>query len=159
MDTTTLDFNTLALLVTLLVAIMGSTLTIITLMFRQFNQLDTKIGNLDTRVGGLDTKIGNLDTRVTGLENTVTTLDGKFDTLKTRFDALDGKVDALDGKVDALDGKFDHMGRDVSDARERLARIEGHLMAPEGFRMRGAHPPAPDQPSTEDPNPDHRQAG
>ena len=138
MDTTTLDFNTLTLLVTLLVAIMGSTLTIVTLMFRQFNQLDTKIGNLDTRVAGL--------------ENTVTALD-------TKVDALNGKGDALDGKVDALDAKFDRMGRDVSDARERLARIEGHLMAPEGFRMRGAHPPAPDQPSTENPNPDHRQAG
>ena len=131
MDTTTLDFNTLTLLVTLLVAIMGSTLTIVTLMLRQFNQLDTKIGNLDTRVAGL--------------ENTVT--------------ALDTKGDALNGKVDALDAKFDRMGRDVSDARERLARIEGHLMAPEGFRMRGVHPPAPDQPSTENPNPDHRQAG
>ena len=138
MDTTTLDFNTLTLLVTLLVAIMGSTLTIVTLMFRQFNQLDTKIGNLDTRVAGL--------------ENTVTALD-------TKVDALNGKGDALDGKVDALDAKFDRMGRDISDARERLARIEGHLMAPEGFRMRGAHPPAPDQPSTENPNPDHRQAG
>ena len=131
MDTTTLDFNTLTLLVTLLVAIMGSTLTIVTLMLRQFNQLDTKIGNLDTRVAGL--------------ENTVT--------------ALDTKGDALNGKVDALDAKFDRMGRDVSDARERLARIEGHLMAPEGFRMRGVHPPAPDQPSTENPDPDHRQAG
>ena len=138
MDTTTLDFNTLTLLVTLLAAIMGSTLTIVTLMFRQFNQLDTKIGNLDTRVAGL--------------ENTVTALD-------TKVDALNGKGDALDGKVDALDAKFDRMGRDVSDARERLARIEGHLMAPEGFRMRGAHPPALDQPSTENPNPDHRQAG
>ncbi len=134
MDTTTLDFNTL----TLLVAIMGSTLTIVSLMLRQFNQLDTKIGNLDTRVAGL--------------ENTVTALD-------TKVDALNGKGDALDGKVDALDAKFDRMGRDVSDARERLARIEGHLMAPEGFRMRGVHPPAPDQPSTENPNPDHRQAG
>ena len=131
MDTTTLDFNTLTLLVTLLVAIMGSTLTIVTLMLRQFNQLDTKIGNLDTRV--------------TGLENTVT--------------ALDTRVDALNGKVDALDAKFDRMGHDVSDARERLARIEGHLMAPEGFRMRDVHPPAPDQPSTENPNPDHRRAG
>ena len=138
MDTTTLDFNTLTLLVTLLVAIMGSTLTIVTLMLRQFNQLDTKIGNLDTGV--------------TGLENTVTALD-------TKRDALNGKVDALNGKVDALDAKFDRMGHDVSDARERLARIEGHLMAPEGFRMRDVHPPAPDQPSTENPNPDHRQAG
>ena len=37
-------------------------------------------------------------------------------------------------RIDALDTKFtnriDAMGGDVSDARERLARIEGHLTAP-----------------------------
>ena len=51
------------------------------------------------------------------------------------------------------------MGRDVSDVRERLARIGGHMMAPEGFRVRGLHPPAPEEPSPEDPGPNHRQAG
>ena len=40
------------------------------------------------------------------------------------------------------------MGRDVSDARERLARIEGHLMGP------GSLGPGPD--GLDD---DHRQAG
>ena len=33
------------------------------------------------------------------------------------------------------------MGRDVADTRERLARIEGHLMAPEGFSPRPPSPP------------------
>ena len=73
--------------------------------------------------------------------------------------ALDGRVATLETRFDVLEAKVDRMGRDVSDARERLARIEGHLMAPEGFRMRSVHPPAPDQPSTENPDPDHRQAG
>ena len=35
------------------------------------------------------------------------------------------------------------MSCDVSDARERLARIEGYLMAPGDFRMRGPAPPPP----------------
>ena len=120
MDTTTLDFNSLILLV----AIMSSTLTIVTLMFRQSNRHDDGIKAPDTKV---------------------TTLETRFDGLETRFDGLDAK--------------FNVMGRDVSDVRERLARIEGHLMAPEGFRVRGLHPPAPEEPSPEDPGRDHRQAG
>ena len=51
------------------------------------------------------------------------------------------------------------MGRDVSDARERLARIEGHLMGPESLRMRSPRSTAPAEPSSEDPEPDQRQTG
>lgn len=130
MDTTTLDFNTLTLMVTLLVAIAGSTVTIVTLMLRQFNHLDSKIGNLDTRVTGLENAVTGLDTRFTGLE--------------TRFDGLETK--------------FDRMARDVADTRERVARVEGHLMAPGDFRMRGLDAAAPDEPSPDNPDPDRRAA-
>ena len=127
MDASTLDFNTL----TLLVAIMGSTLTIGTLMVRQSNRHEDGIKSVNTNVAALETRVIVLET----------------------------KVDTLDGKFGALDGKFDVMGRDVSDTRQRLARMEGHLMAPEGFRMRGSHPPAAADPPPEDPGPDQRQAG
>ena len=130
MDTTTLDFNTLTLMVTLLVAIAGSTVTIVTLMLRQFNHLDSKIGNLDTRVTGLENAVTGLDTRFTGLE--------------TRFDGLETK--------------FDRMARDVADTRERVARVEGHLMAPGDFRLRGLDAAAPDEPSPDNPDPDRRAA-
>ena len=127
MDTSALDFNTL----TLLVAIVGSTLTVVTLMFRQFSHLDKKLDKLDTGVTGLETKAT----------------------------ALEVKFEGLDGKVTALDAKFDVMARDVSDTRERLARVEGHLMAPEGFTPRTLQPPPPVDPPPEDSDPDHRQAG
>lgn len=130
MDTTTLDFNTLTLMVTLLVAIAGSTVTIVTLMLRQFNHLDSKIGNLDTRVTGLEKAVTGLDTRFTGLD--------------TRFDGLETK--------------FDRMARDVADTRERVARVEGHLMAPGDFRMRGLDAAAPDEPTPDNPDPDRRAA-
>ena len=85
--------------------------------------------------------------------------------LETKLDTrFTDKIDALDtkftDKIDALDTKFDGMGRDLSDTRERVARIEGHLMAPEGFRPRHRRlPPPADDPPAEDPNPDHRQTG
>ena len=119
MDTTTLDSNT----ITLMVTIAGSWLTLVGLIFFQFSRLDTKIDALDTK---LDTKIDALDT--------------KFDT----------KIDALDTKFDK---KFDALGRDVTDVRERLARVEGHLMGP------GSLAPGPSPAPADGLDDDHRQAG
>lgn len=122
-------------LITIVGTILGSSLMTIAALLRQMNHLETK---LESRLAGLDTK---------------------FDALDTKFTVLDTKVDALDTKVAAVEGKFEVMGRDVSDIRERLARVEGHLMAPEGFRTRGPQPPAAIDPPSEDPGSDQRQAG
>ena len=137
MDTSTLDFNTLILLVAIVGSIVGSTLTIVTLMFRQSNRHDDNIKTLGTAVAALDTRM--------------TALEGKVD-------ALEGKVDALDTKLTDLVRKTEVTGRDVSDNRERLARVEGHLLAPEGFRLhnssqRDADEPPSDNPSPSDPAP------
>ncbi len=79
MDTTTLDFNT----ITLMVTIAGSWLTIVGLIIFQSSRLDTKVDN-----------------------------------------------------------KFEKLGSDVTEVRERLARLEGHLMGPESFT---SGPPSPDE--------------
>ncbi len=92
MDTTTLDFNT----ITLMVTIAGSWLTLVGLIIYQSSRLDNKIDALDTKFG-------------------------------TKFDALSG---------------------DVSDVRERLARVEGFLLRPESPT---SSPPSPDEPAD-----DHR---
>ena len=107
MDTGTLDFNTLTLLVAIVGSTMGSTLTLVTLMIKQSNRHEDSIKALDTK----------------------------------------------------FTGKLDAMGGDISDARERLARIEGHLVAPEGFRMRGLDPPASKEPSPENDPDNHRAHG
>ena len=143
MDTTTLDFNTLSLLIAVLGSTTISTLTIVSLMIRQFNRLNDKftgqIAALDTKFTG---QIAALDTKFTG----------KIDALDTKFT---GQIAALDDK---FTGKFDAMDRDVADVRERLARVEGHLMASEGFALRLPPPPAADEPPPADPPSDRRQA-
>lgn len=58
----------------------------------------------------------------------------------------------VESRIDTLSDKFDVMGRDVSDARERPARIEGYLMGPKSFSPRPPSPP-PTEPD------DERQAG
>ena len=139
MDTTTLDFNTL----TLLVVIMGSTLMTVVLMFRQSNHFDRRLNNLDAK---FDTKIDALGTK---FDTKIDALNAKFD---TKIDALDTKFDT---KIDALDtkltDKIDALGRDVTQVRERLGRVEGHLLGSESFASR--------QPERDDPHRDHRAAG
>lgn len=80
--------------------------------------------------------------------------------LETKVDAIDGKVTVLDGRVTVLDGKIDALAGDVADTRERVARIEGHLMAPGSFTTGGLSPAAPDEPRPEgrSSDPDQRQA-
>ena len=104
--------------------------------------------------------IEGLDTGLTGtFEGLDTRLTDKIEGLDTNVTALDGKVTALGTRVMSLEGKFDVTGRDVSDIRERLARVEGHLMAPEGFRMRGPEPPSVGDAPPTDPGIDRRAAG
>ena len=85
---------------------------------------------------------------------------GTVGLLLRQINHLDGKIDARDAKFDAkFDAKIDVMGGYLADVRDGLARVEGHLMAPESFRMRGPRPSSSGAPSPEDPDPDHRQAG
>ena len=160
-----MEADTVVLMITIVGSVLGSSLTTIYLLLRQMNHLDTKftgqIAALDTKFTG---QIAALDTKFTGQ---IAALDTKFTgqiaALDTKFT---GQIAALDtkftGQIAALDtkftGKFDTMGRDISDIRERLARVEGHLMAPEGFALRSPRPPATGEPPPEDPAPDHRRA-
>ena len=127
-----MEADTVVLMITIVGSVLGSSLTTIHLLLRQMNHLD-----------------GRMNGRIDGLEDKFT---GQIAALDTKFT---GQIAALDTK---FTGKFDAMGRDISDIRERLARVEGHLMAPEGFTLRSPRPPAAGEPPPEGPAPDHRRA-
>jgi len=153
MDTSTFDFDTLTLVVT----IVGSMLTIVILMYRQFNhfdkKFDRKFDDLNTKVGQLETTIAPIDARFDGIDTRFDGIDTRFDGIDARFDGVDTRFDGVDRRFDKLEARFDAMGRDVSDARERLARIEGYLMGPESLGPKPS--PAPPDGLGDD----HRQAG
>ena len=136
MDTNSLDSNMVtlvAMMVTLMVMIAGSWITVVVLMIRQSNRHEDSIKALDTKFTGM---IGDLDTKLTN--------------------RIDSKIDALDAKFTT---KIDALADGVTDVRERLARVEGHLMAPEGFRPRLRRGPSDDDPPSEDPGSSRREAG
>ena len=127
MDTTTFDLSTLTLLAAILGSTVGSTMTIITLMLRQINRLDTKF---DTKIDALDTKFTN-----------------KIDALDTKFT---NKIDALGDKFDT---KIESRDRVLADIRERLARIEGHLLGLRAPRTGDVHPSTSHEPTLSEPGP------
>ena len=144
MEPVTTDINMASLLLAtaaVLVAILGSTVTTVILIFRQSNHFNKRLDRLDTK---FDTKIDALDTK----------FDTKIDALDTKFDT---KIDALDNKftseIRAVHGEFKIVRRDISVIGERLARVEGHLMGPETFS------PSPLPPPTAEPDDGKRQAG
>ena len=119
--------------ITIVGTILGSSLMTVALLLRQMNHLETKLGTtialLDTNVTdkleGLENRFtADLDTGLTGkIVGLDTSLTDKIEGLDTNVTALDGKVTALGTRVMSLEGKFDVTGRDVSDIRERLARV------------------------------------
>jgi len=122
------------------IAVIGSWITIFVAILWQSNRHEDSIKALDTKLTGLDTKVAGLDAKV---------------------DGLDAKVDGLESRFDKLDGKVDRLGGDVADVRERLARVEGHLMGPGRFTSAGLSAAVPDEPRPEgrSSDPDQLQAG
>ena len=128
-----MDANSVAIMITIVVSVLGSSLTTIRLLLRQMNHLEVK----------LTAQSKDADEKFT---TRIDRLDEKF---TTRIDRLDEK---FTGRLDRLDDK-------VTDIRERLARVEGHLMAPEGFTLRRHPSQASEKQIPDDPPTDHREAG
>ncbi|MXW88734.1 MAG: hypothetical protein F4Z54_04180 [Acidimicrobiaceae bacterium] len=131
-----MDANTIAMMS----MIMGSWITIFGAILWQSYRREGGIKSVSTSVSALETKVATLETKV---------------------EAIDDKVTVLDGRLTVLDDKIDALASDVADTRERVARIEGHLMAPGSFTTGGLSPAAPDEPRPEgrSSDPDRRQAG
>ena len=134
MDAAAMDVNMASLLLAtaaVLVAIVGSTLTIVTLMFRQSNRH----------------------------EDSIKALDAKF---AKEFKRVHGEFTGVRGEFTGVHSEFTKVRRDIFGVAERLARVEGHLTAPQGFRPHGPLPPEADDSTIHDPNDEaegQRQAG
>ena len=134
MDAAAMDVNMASLLLAtaaVLVAIVGSTLTIVTLMFRQSNRH----------------------------EDSIKALDAKF---AKEFKRVHGEFTGVRGEFTGVHSEFTRVRRDIFGVAERLARVEGHLTAPQGFRPHGPLPPEADDSTIHDPNDEaegQRQAG
>lgn len=121
-----MEADTLATMITILVAVLGSSAITIGTVLKQMNHLDTKFTE-------------------------------KFDRLTEKSDGLDTRFTVLETKVTALSESSKERGRVLGEVRERLSRMEGYLMAPEGLALQRILQPDTDDGSADDPGTEHRQ--
>ena len=111
---------------------------------------------LDARFSVQDSR---LDARFAVLESRFDVLESRFDVLESRFDVLESRVSALESSLadlrrtveqnhqtaqrnhQATQRRLDRIDSDLTDIRERVARIEGHL----GIGLYPQDPAAPDE--------------
>ena len=85
-------------------------------------------------------------------EDSIKALDSKFSKEFKR----------VHGEFTRVHGEFTRVRRDIFGVAERLARVEGHLTAPQGFRPHRPFQPEADDSTIHDPNDEaegQRQAG
>ncbi len=116
-----MDANT----ITIVIAIVLSNLTMMSLMLRQTNRLEDRIGAVDTK---LSDKIGAVDTK---LSDKIEAVDTK---LSAKIEAVDTKLSA---KIDRLSVDLGYTNRHVFKIDSRVARLEGFLMKPGRFTLHG----------------------
>ena len=182
-----MDANSVAMVITIVVAVLGSSLTTIRLMLRQMNNLEARLTarfdrfeenvtaqfkdvagqfkdadeNVAAQFKDVAGQFKDADEKVTAQFKDVA---GQFkdadEKVAAQFKDADEKVtDRIDRLDDKVTGRIDRLDDKVTDIGERLARVEGHLMAPEGFTLRrhpsqGTGTQVPDDPAA-----DHREAG
>ena len=167
-----MDANSVAMVITIVVAVLGSSLTTIRLMLRQMNNSEAR---LTARFDRFEEKVTAQFKDVTAQFKDVTAqfkdVTGQFKDVAGQFKDADEKLTAqlknsdekITGRIDRLDdkvtGRIDRLDDKVTDIGERLARVEGHLMAPEGFTLRRHPSQGIGKQVPDDPSADHREAG
>ena len=144
-----MDADTLATMITILVAFLGSSAVTIGTVLRQTNHLDTKF---TAALQDLSGEVKDLSGEVKGLSGEVKDLSGEVKDLS-------GEVKGNSRRLDELSASSREQGRVLGDVRERLARVEGYLMPPGGITVHHtAQPGGDDQPDGDSgtgPQPEH----
>ena len=179
MEATTADVSTVALMIattTVLVAIVGSSLMVLSLLLRQIDRLDVKFtGELKEFRGEVGGEFKEVRGELSEFRGEVR---GEFKEFRGEvggeFKEVRGELSEMRGesweqraelkehgrRLDELAEGARERGRILGEVRERLARMEGHLLAPEGFTLRPSRQPeTTDSPTLEDPVQDRREAG
>ena len=144
-----MDADTLATMITILVAVLGSSAVTIGTVLKQTNHLDAKFTKA---LKELSDEVKENSVKLT--ENSV-----KLTENGGRLARVEEQVTENGRRLDELSESSKERGRVLGEVRERLSRMEGYLMAPEGFTLHRTPEPDADDPSAGDSGTEHREAG
>ena len=92
---------------------------------RQFAELRAEMNaGFRAMTAHVDARFDGVDSRFNGVDSRFDSVDSRFDSVDARFERVDARFDDVDDRFDNVDARFAALERDVSDVRERLARVE-----------------------------------
>ena len=186
-----MDADTLATMITILVAVLGSSAVTIGTVLKQTNHLDAKftkalkelsdevkensvkltensvkltengrrLTRVEEQVTENSVKLTENGRRLARVEEQVTENSVKLTENGGRLARVEEQVTENGRRLDELSESSKERGRVLGEVRERLSRMEGYLMAPEGFTLHRTPEPDADDPSAGDSGTEHREAG
>ena len=165
-----MDADTLATMITILVAVLGSSAVTIGTVLKQTNHLDAKftkalkelsdeVKENSVKLTENSVKLTENGRRLTRVEEQVTENSVKLTENGGRLARVEEQVTENGRRLDELSESSKERGRVLGEVRERLSRMEGYLMAPEGFTLHRTPEPDADDPSAGDSGTEHREAG
>ena len=163
-----MDADTLATMITILVAVLGSSAVTIGTVLKQTNHLDAKFTrafeDLSGEVRGNGDRLTRLEEQANGIAHRQDELNefskerGRvLGEVRERLTRLEEQANGIAHRQDELNEFSKERGRVLGEVRERLSRMEGYLMAPDGFTLRRTPEPDARDGSADDPGTEHRE--
>ena len=131
--------ETVALVTTIVVSGVGSSLATIRILLHQMNQMEIRLTDQikENRTAIAENRTAIAENRAAIKENCTGIKENciRLDDQSRRFDEMNGELRDLAGET--------------QKTRESLARVEGFLMGSGDFRLGGPFPPADNEPPTD----------
>ena len=129
--------ETVALVITIMVSGLGSSLATIRILLHQMNQMEVR---LTDQIKENRTAIG---------ENRTAIEENRAQIIKNsaKLDEHSRRLDDIDGRLNGQQGESRDMAGEIQKVRESLARVEGFLMGSGDFRLSAPGPLTGEEPA------------
>ncbi len=153
--------ETVVLMITIVVSVLGSSLGTIRILLHQMNLMESRLTDKitenraaihenririercsahleehDRRFDAMDARFDRMDERFDRMDARMDKMDGRMDKMDGR---MDGRMDRMDGRMDArmdkMDGRFDKMIARQEDHQNETQKVRETVARVEGFLM------------------------
>ncbi len=137
--------QTVVLMITTVVSVLGSSLAIIRILLNQMNLMESR---LTDQIKENRTAIGENRDAIHGNRIRIERLSAHLEEHDRRFDAMDDRMDKMDGRMDRMGERQEDHQNETQKVRETVARVEGFLMGSGEFRLSPPSPLIGEEPSS-----------
>ncbi len=131
--------ETVVLMITIVVSVLGSSLGTIRILLHQMNLMESRLTDkiTENRAAIHENRDAIHENRIR-IERCSAHLeehDRRFDAIDARFDRMDARFDRMDARQDRMSERQEDHQNETQKVRETVARVEGFLMGSGEFRL------------------------